>query len=361
MSTSDTAQTIELLLSHNGPLSVDQVKDLQNALNSEGYTKNFSQFGADGGLGTQTRLDIVDYLRDNPEKIAGLSQSMKKDLINSGFGDELAEIVKDAGLQDSLRTQVDKILEGKNGLWELSKSELEMVQANWSLLGTYPSHLKVDGLIGRGSKAAYDDYCGCDPEVSEDCWRIEAQMTGTETNDVGGKVATGTLTLISPDGEEHSYDFRSGGFGKGMLPGLQEDLLTTKEGVNATYEFDYSSFAINYDDLPEAMLGEDDVGSWVRLGSDRDQTDRGAVVGKDSSNFFGIHTDGDSGSGSVNDGTKGCIGLDPEVAKEFFAKLRSIPSGQRPTQLEVIPPKETEAVADNRPEATLTNTGLSPT
>lgn len=172
-------------------------------------------------------------------------------------------------------------------------------------------------------------------------WRLAAQQGQIGTSSAGKDMSQGNLLLISPTGEVHSFPFRSGGFGAytqdTMLPGLNGKVSPGNGNLYAQYGLDYGSMQINSSQLPADMIAENGRGSWLRLSGK--YNGRGAELGRDPSGFFGIHTDGsDTPNGHSGDGTKGCLGLEPAVANQFFAMLTAIPANQRPRNLEVVPP-----------------------
>lgn len=170
--------------------------------------------------------------------------------------------------------------------------------------------------------------------------RLTVHMTGTDESWANKTMATGVMTLTTPDGTVHEFEMRSGGFGRynddSMLPGLNRDLTGGGDAINASYGLDYGSFTVNDPNLPSSMKVDGD-GSWLRLSSDRSQTARGGVSGVDPDGFFGIHTDGATGSrGSVGDGSEGCVVMSDADTDRFMAVLQSIPEDQRPQMLEVL-------------------------
>lgn len=162
-------------------------------------------------------------------------------------------------------------------------------------------------------------------------WRLFVQME-EEVTTRSASMGRGVLSLVSPAGKIHTFDFTSGGGGKGMLSGLDADLTQAGDGMQATYELDYNSYAVNSTNLPSTMKSSDGRGSWLRLVSDPTQTDRGGTW-SDSSGFFGIHDDGS------REGTAGCVGLDEQDSDRFFGLMEDIrrtdPSAL-PTHLTVL-------------------------
>jgi hypothetical protein len=161
-------------------------------------------------------------------------------------------------------------------------------------------------------------------------WRLTLQKTGEEISKKGFVVALGTLTLIDPNGDELSVPIRSGGHGKygdkSMLPGLGDE-----EG--ASYTISWNNLAINSGELKRAMKGYNGTGYWIGLGD--------PPYKYRHRHSFGIHTDGPSSKkGGMNDGTHGCIGLEPGDDRAFFNALMRIPRSQRPTHMEVLSPRD---------------------
>lgn len=184
----------------------------------------------------------------------------------------------------------------------------------------------------RDFKKAADNKPPCPSTMS-------VQMTGSERNANNTLVALGKLVLTDGNGKEHTFAFKSGGWGRygdnSMLPGLKGD----KQGVN--YQLDWDSLILKSKDLKPSMLGPDGTGSWIALGSNREYTDRGQPLGSKEKGFFGIHVDGPNNPAAGakgNEGSEGCIVLNQKDADAFFAVLQSIPVNQRPQTLAVQNP-----------------------
>lgn len=173
-------------------------------------------------------------------------------------------------------------------------------------------------------------------------WSVSVQKTGVDQQGSRHAMATGCIVVCNPKGETQAFPFRSGGWGKhgesSMLPGLERDNLKP-----VSYDLDWGSYAVDSANLPAGMRGADGRGSWLRLGTHPDQlekagladmAERGGVVGQDNSGFFGIHTDGGV------PGSLGCIVLGDGVDEQLFAALQSIPAGQRPSEMSVLPPQD---------------------
>ena len=184
-------------------------------------------------------------------------------------------------------------------------------------------------------------------------WTLSAQMTGQEMSTKGMVIADGLLTLTDPQGHSTQYPFRSGGhrlasqqnMQETVLPGLEEHLRGG--AFDARYQIDWSDLVIDSRGLHGSMKGPDGTGSWLRLGSI--DTSRSG---------FGIHTDGPEIGGSYGDGTCGCVGLEPDVSKQFFAQVAQITRGDRPQTLDVLPPKTvTDTLARTQFASTITSGG----
>lgn len=175
-------------------------QSLQKALNKAGYSKNFQKYADDGVIGLLTMTDICDFCEDHPAELKNLGPSFTKQLINAGFGDELATIVQtDSDLQCRLRDEVDDILDGRS-LEELSKPELEVVQAKWSMLGLYDK--KVDGIIGEGSRAAYAAHMACaDGEAPAGPAPVEEQTvpTAAASDSTQQEIPATDQPVVGPD------------------------------------------------------------------------------------------------------------------------------------------------------------------
>lgn len=175
------------------------------------------------------------------------------------------------------------------------------------------------------------------PDNTSGGYQLYAQMTGTEKTPEGYNVAVGNLILVAPDGTQQVFDFNSGAgrnLQNNMLPGLCADINGSREG-NATFEIDNASLQVDSKALPAGMLADDGRGEWLKLISDRTQTQRGAASA-DESGSFGIHTDG------RRTGTAGCIGMNEHESAAFFSALQQIPEHLRPKQLVVLSQKTPE-------------------
>lgn len=188
------------------PLNKESVKNVQRALagitNENGkplYTNNLAYTrdkkdiddGTDGKFGPRSRRDLCDCLKANPEALTSMSQSLKKELINNGMAGELAQIVKDnPTLRATLKQEVDDILEGRP-LKDLTATELEKVQANWSMMGLYPPHLEVDGIPGPGTRKAHDLQIGRSAQSESMHKHTNVSSTATDSTNT---VTTSTYT-----------------------------------------------------------------------------------------------------------------------------------------------------------------------
>ncbi|MFO1242965.1 MAG: hypothetical protein U1E36_07185 [Rickettsiales bacterium] len=198
------------------------------------------------------------------------------------------------------------------------------------------------------------------PENTSGQYQLYAQMTGTRVGPEGYPVATGVMTLVSPNGEKQTFAFDSGAgknLAKNMLPGLCGNDLNGNEVGTATFGIDNASVQVDSKSLPAGMLGENGRGNWLRLISDPSQTSRGGTV-SDTKGFLGIHNDGG------RTGTAGCLGMSDEQSTAFFSALQDIPAAQRPKQLVVLSPEAREPDRDvnigNGLAAALRSAGLSP-
>lgn len=285
-------------------------------------------WGPQGAICGASHQEILDHLDESPELIISLTPELKEELINGGFGDELlAAVKKIPEIKDILKDQNEAILDGVSDLGQLSKAELKLFQANSYLEGAYPQHLKVDGIIGLGSTEALYKHRGYD--VDDGRWKIQAQMTSEEESGI----ANLDIIVVSPDGEVHKFPHRSGGVDGEMMPGLKEPLPASGEIYNAVYKFDWKAMKIDDTELPKDMLGDSGRGNWLRIISDREQTDRGGASG-DSLGFFGLHVDGGMR------GSAGCGAADLDISNDLFALIEAIPSAQKPIYFPILPPAE---------------------
>ncbi len=178
-------------------------------------------------------------------------------------------------------------------------------------------------------------------------WTITIQKTGERTSapqrakdgtmDGNKPISTGVVTVTSDTGEVSTFNFTSGGYGKGAMPGL-DDPNNTRQ-----YELEWDRVFFNQTDA-QIKLGspfEDSYGndSWIRFKDDP------ALMG--TRNGFGFHPDGKyapiwngvdaPATGQFNDGTAGCVGIEASKARDFFKILEDIPKNQRPQKFTVLP------------------------
>ncbi len=179
-------------------------------------------------------------------------------------------------------------------------------------------------------------YAPRDPENPDDDdkrWTLEVQMTGFSDEPSSRPMPEGILTLRAPDGTEHQFNFLSGGHSReheeSWIPGLNRDSCDL-----VYYNIDWNSFAVEQRLPLPGFNGEDGKGSWLRLLSPRDMTDRGgSLLGGSSSGFFGIHTDGNV------PGSEGCIATEDEPSERLYELLQSLDEDERPLRLNVLPPQ----------------------
>lgn len=180
-----------------------------------------------------------------------------------------------------------------------------------------------------------------------DKWKITIQKTGEReqlsapqtaldgTQDGNKPITIGIVTVTDPQGREHKFDFQSGGYGNGPMPGLDNPNATSKVAIQWGTNILRAS-GENIGAPYEATNGTD---YWLRFEDDP------ALMG---SRFgFGFHPDGGyladwrtnrkaPPKGQLNDGTAGCIGIKASQAQQFFDILESIPKDQRPTHLTIL-------------------------
>lgn len=180
---------------------------------------------------------------------------------------------------------------------------------------------------------------------TEDHFRITVRKIGSEAaHDPkhSGDVAVVALTILQPDGTPlRSFIARTGGFNQGALPGTHIDVDGDPNNTtHAIYDFQYAQAPAYEGALHKRYNYEQGTGFFMRLVSP-DYVSRGVHRNNlEQWGAFGIHPDGVSGSATPNDGTMGCIGIQTDDAKAFAKAWNSIPESQRPTQLEVLPPRD---------------------
>lgn len=149
--------------------------------------------------------------------------------------------------------------------------------------------------------------------------RVSKSHTNADGQVDGNKpIATGIITVTTPDGEIHTFDFTSGGYGNGPLPGLNDPYNSS------TYTMNLNVVVYNQDDYYLPMTGENGKGNYIEIIGDP------SVVGERRG--FALHPDGrftcdwkdpatEPDSDEYNDGTAGCIGVDAHRSQEFFDLL----------------------------------------
>ena len=154
-------------------------------------------------------------------------------------------------------------------------------------------------------------------------YTIAVQQTALTTKSNGQDVSEGRIFITDPEGNVQSFDFISGGYGKGPLPGLDRSNMSSME-----YDLNWSSFVVNGYGLPKGMKDSSGRGCWLKIGAGRGEANDPSRGG------FGIHTDGNV------PGSLGCIVLEPAAARELFNVLESIPEDMRPPAMSVLPPSD---------------------
>lgn len=168
-----------------------------------------------------------------------------------------------------------------------------------------------------------DAYAQSLTDTPKGVWSVSLQQTDVVTRHNGKDLSSGYITVTDPEGNHQSFEFVSGGHGKGPLPGL--------ESGDTNYQLRWDSFVVNSAALPKGMVDSSGRGSWLKIGA-------GEGAGNDPSRGgFGIHTDGNV------PGSLGCIVLEPGVDKQLFEVLASIPKDQRPAEMNVLPPSSAVA------------------
>ncbi len=171
-------------------------------------------------------------------------------------------------------------------------------------------------------------------------WTMEVQMTGFSDERSDLPMPEGVLTLREPDGTEHKFEFLSGGYSReheeSWLPGLNRDSCDL-----VYYDIDWPSLTVEQN-IGGPFIGDDGKGSWLRLMSPRDMTERGgSLLGGASKGYFGIHTDGNV------PGSEGCIATDDETSERLYELLDSLSEDEHPLHLHVLPPQRNFAPAGN--------------
>ena len=131
---------------------------------------------------------------------------------------------------------------------------------------------------------------------------------------VSGKGAVGQLVLTDAEGHTETFDFKSGPWQKGALPGL----LTTDNLTHANNDPNKPVTTYTIGDVSQRsdyhfMTTNQDAGFFVQL-------ENGALSGRGD---FGIHPNRNNSSGQQA-GTLGCVGLDDESARRFDTILKQL-------------------------------------
>jgi hypothetical protein len=169
---------------------------------------------------------------------------------------------------------------------------------------------------------------------------LTARMTGEANIGSNHRAAEVEVTLTMPDGRRIVFDsVVSGGWGEygnqSYLPGLCRDLNGRSSVTNARYELDWQSLCVNKEGVgsPSGVLADNGRLYWLRLFSNREETDRGMSNPQDGSGAFGFHADGGA------PGSLGCLVFqDEREMRQFFSLMQSLPIDQRPSTLNVVPP-----------------------
>jgi len=134
--------------------------------------------------------------------------------------------------------------------------------------------------------------------------------------EVDGKGAVGHLVVIDDKGEKEVFNFTSGPWGGGALPGLLND-RNLGSGVSHDPNKPVTSYAIKTVDHDKGdyryCTTDGKTGFWVELENS----------GLEGRGDFGIHPNRNGANGEQV-GTLGCIGLDDESARRFDGILRGL-------------------------------------
>ncbi len=175
------------------------------------------------------------------------------------------------------------------------KSTKETVSGAWESVTSYFSK-NTDHLASKvaGNKAAM--YVQADDVVK-------------------GKGAVGRLVLIDDNGNKEVFNFTSGPWGKGALPGLlSTDCLASANPKDNKPVTSYSISAVHHN-IGDKRFATTDGGTdfFVKL-------DNPELEGRSG---FGIHPNRNNNQGNQV-GTLGCIGMDDESAKRFNSILKGL-------------------------------------
>ncbi len=294
-----TFTSLQDALRLSSPSSLEIMK-LQISLNNSGFDCG----KVDGIMGSITAKASMDLLKANPNIIENSSKGMMvnihKHLNTEELKTEFKTLLKENGTDISLTDKYNR------------SAEIQPIAPEQTHEQTHEQKI---------------------PQSTTGKWAISIQKTSETDEHTKYDMAEGNIYITDPNGNTEEYPFRSGGWGEyadnSMLPGLD-----TSQG-EVLYDIDWRSYVNNTEALPNSMKGADGTGSWLRLGSLVEFTDRGGVIGKDNKGFFGFHTDG-----NVH-GTIGCVALEDAVSKRFFAHLKDIPKDQRPQTMTVLPKTNT--------------------
>ena len=152
----------------------------------------------------------------------------------------------------------------------------------------------------------------------------------TVARDSGRGILSTEMVLVAADGTVAArYDMRSGGGGRGSLPGLDDtDSSRPSDPITAEYR-------INWDDV---RTGRRERGMRYSDGSPGysftiENPSNLAAIGGAGRDYFRIHPQGNGA------GTAGCLEfVNDDAGRHFYRMMMSLPESQRPQNLEVLNP-----------------------
>lgn len=154
MNKTSAYSAILTILAQDLPLDRADVMLLQKNMNAEGFSSNFSLFGADGILGSKSFEDIADFCASYPEALLSLSSDITKEMFSKGHSNRLMSAVNEnPSIRAQLLAECNDILGGRH-VDQLSADELKDVQSRWKLTGFYSKD--IDGITGPGTRAAME-------------------------------------------------------------------------------------------------------------------------------------------------------------------------------------------------------------
>ncbi|MBN8543056.1 MAG: hypothetical protein J0M34_02195 [Alphaproteobacteria bacterium] len=151
----------------------------------------------------------------------------------------------------------------------------------------------------------------------------------TVARNSGAGILSAEMVLVAPDGSVAArYDMRSGGAGRGSLPGLDDvDASRADSPVTAEYRINWNDVRINRRE--RAMRYSDGT---LGYSFTLENSSNIAAIGGAGRNYFRIHPQGTGGAG-----TAGCLEFsDDAAARHFYQMMMSLPENQRPQSLEVL-------------------------